>query len=50
MQICEVLEKCQNYRVFDIFWNILNKMKNNLGQECVKGDFYPSRRKLDNFS
>ena len=31
---------------FDIFWDILNKMKDNLGQECVKGDLYPSRAKL----
>ena len=32
----EVLEKCQNYRFFDIFWDILDKRKGNLGQECVK--------------
>ena len=25
--------------VFDIFWEILNKMKDNLSQECVKGEF-----------
>ena len=31
-----MLGKCQNYRFFDIFWDILNKMKDNLGQECVK--------------
>ena len=36
MQIWESVGKCQNYRVFDIFWDILNKMKDNLGQECVK--------------
>ena len=36
-KIVGFLEKCQNYRFFDIFWDILNKMKNNLGQECVKG-------------
>ena len=36
MKIWEVLKKCQNYRVFYIFWDILDKMKNNLGQECVK--------------
>ena len=29
--------KCQNYRVFDIFWDILNKTKDNLCQGCVKG-------------
>ena len=27
----KVLEKCQNYRFSDIFWDILNKMKDNLG-------------------
>ena len=31
-------ERCKFGKVFfDIFWNILNKMKDNLGQECVKG-------------
>ena len=33
----KVLEKCQNYRFLYIFWDILDKMKDNLGQECVKG-------------
>ena len=35
----KVLEKCQNYSFFfNIFSNdILDKIKNNLGQECVKG-------------
>ena len=33
----EVLEKCQNCMFFDIFWDILDKIKVNLGQECVKG-------------
>ena len=32
----KVLDKCQNYSFFDIFWDILDKMKNNLSQECVK--------------
>ena len=32
----KVSGKCQNYMFFDIFWDLLNKMKNNLGQECVK--------------
>ena len=29
------MEKCQNFRLFDIFWdiNILDKKKGNLGQE-----------------
>ena len=32
----KVLEKYQNYRFFDIFLDILQKMKKNLGQERVK--------------
>ena len=27
------VKKCQNYRFFDIFWNILNKVKDNLGED-----------------
>ena len=30
-------KKCQNYRFFDIFLNILHKLKGNLGQNHVKG-------------
>ena len=45
----KVLEKCQNYSFSDIFWDILNKMKDNLGQESVKGGFYPSRAELEQF-
>ena len=36
----------QNYRFFDNFLEILKTMKDNLGQECVKGGFYPFRAKL----
>ena len=46
MQIWKPFEKCQNYGSFDIFLDILNKMKDNLGQEYVKGGFYPCRAKL----
>ena len=46
MQIWEVLKKCQNYRFFDIFWDILNKMKDNLGQECVKGGLLSFQGKI----
>ena len=35
-QFGKVLEKCQNYRFFDIFLDILHKIKENLGQERVK--------------
>ena len=35
-KVGKVFKKCQNYRFFDIFWDILNKMKDDLGQECVK--------------
>ena len=48
-QFGKVLEKCQNYRFFDIFLDILHKMKENLGQERVKGGFYPSRATLEQF-
>ena len=47
MQIWESVGKMSNYRFFDIFWDILNKIKDNLGQECVEGDFYPSSAKLE---
>ena len=30
------VKKCQNYRFFDIFLDILHKLKENLGQEHVK--------------
>ena len=33
----KVLQRCQNYRFFDILWDIINKMKDNLGQKCVNG-------------
>ena len=32
-KIWESVKKCQNYRFFDIFLDILHKMKENLGQE-----------------
>ena len=37
-------------QVFDIFLDILHKMKGNLGQERVKGGFYPSRAKVGTIS
>ena len=42
----KVFEKCQNYRFFFfIFWDILNKMKDNLGQECVKvASIFPGQK------
>ena len=47
----EVLKKCQNYRFFDIFLDILHKIiEKNWGQEHVKGGFYTSRKKLEQFS
>ena len=51
MQIWESIEKNdQNHRFFDIFCDILNKMKDKLSQECVNGVFYPSRTNLEQFS
>ena len=32
----EVLEKCQNHRFFDIFWDILDKRNCNFGHEYLK--------------
>ena len=32
----KVLKKCENYRFFDIFLDILHKMKENLDQEHVR--------------
>ena len=32
---------------FYIFWDILNKMKDNFCQECGEGGFYPSRAKSE---
>ena len=40
-------EKCQNYRFLDIFWDILNKMKDKLGQECVKGRLLSFQDKIE---
>ena len=42
----KVLEKRQNYRFFDVFWDILNKMKDNLGQECVIGGLLSFQDKI----
>ena len=51
VQILESVEKCQNLLVFFyIFWDILNKMKDNLCQKCVKGGIYLSRANLKQFS
>ena len=36
VKIWRSVKKCQNYRCFDIFWDILDERKSNLGQECVK--------------
>ena len=43
----KVLKKCQNYRFFkNIFRDILNKMKDNLGVECVKEDILSFQGKI----
>ena len=46
MSVWKSVGKCQNYRFFDIFLDILHKMKDSLGQEHVKRGSYPSRAKL----
>ena len=43
----KLFEKCQNYRFLDIFCDILNKMKDNLGQECVKEDLVSFQGKVE---
>ena len=43
----KVLEKCQNYRFFDIFGDIFNKMKDNLCQKCVKGGLLSFQGKIE---
>ena len=49
VSIWESLGKCQNYSFFDIFLDILHKVKDNLGHERVKRGFYPSRATLEQF-
>ena len=39
-------KKCQNYRIFDIFLDILHKMKENLDQGHVKAGLCPSKEKI----
>ena len=46
----EVLKKCQNYRFFDIFLDILHKMKENLGQEHVKRELLSFQGKTGTIS
>ena len=36
----------KNYRFFDIFLDILHKLKGNMGQEHVKKSLYPSGAKI----
>ena len=49
-KIEKVLEKCQNYRFLKYFWNILNKIKDNLGQKCVKEGLLSFQGKLEKLS
>ena len=47
----EASEKCQNYRFFDIFLDILHKFKGNLDQEHVKrGPLYFQGKNWKNFT
>ena len=43
----KLFEKCQNYRFSEIFWDILSKMNDNLGQECVKGGLLSFQGKIE---
>ena len=44
---CKFGKALKNVKIiglFDIFWDILNKMKDNLCQECIKGELiYPGQ-------
>ena len=43
----KALKKCQNYRLFfEIFMDFINKMKDNLGQECVEGELLSFQGKI----
>ena len=40
----------QNVKIIgflDIFWDILNKMKDNVGQKCVKGELLSFQGKIE---
>ena len=50
MQISESVGKCQNHRFYNIFRDILNKMKDNLDQECVKGGLLSLQGKIGTIS
>ena len=41
-----MLEKCQKYWFFDIFWDILDEMKGNLGNDYVKGGLLSFQDKI----
>ena len=43
----KLFEKCQKCRIFDNSWDILNKMKDNLDQECVKGGLLSFQGKIE---
>ena len=50
MQNWGSVKKCQNYRLFAIFWDILDKMKGNLDQECVKRGLLSFQGKIGTIS
>ena len=43
----KALEKCQNYRAFSIFWDISDKIKDNLHEKCVKGELLSFHGKIE---
>ena len=43
----QIWESVGNLSFSFIFWDILDEMKDNFGQECVKGGFYLSRAKFE---
>ena len=52
MQILESVEKISKFTgfFFYIFWDILNKMKDNLCQKCVKGRHLSLQGKFETIS
>ena len=40
VQIWENVAKMSKFKLFDILWDNLSEMKDNLGQKCANGGFW----------
>ena len=49
MQIWRSVKKCQNFRFFDIFLNILHKMSKVGSRACIKGASILPGKNWNNF-